>query len=202
MIKLGLTGLIACGKSTVSKMLEELGATLIDADLVGHEIMLPGTEAYQKIVERFGTGILADDGKIDRTKLGPIVFKDPQALKDLDGITHPAVRARTRQLIAEAKTEVVVIEAIKLIEAGMSQYYDTIWIVICNPEQQVVRLMATRNMTEDQARIRLEAQGSIDWKLKLAQVIIDNSGTLDETREQVKRGWERTLARGAKTVDP
>jgi len=186
---IGLTGNIATGKSVVSGMLECLGAKAIDADALAHEVMEKGTPVWQAVVQEFDQGILCRDGSINRKKLGDIVFADEAALRRLEAIVHPAVIVRTEQLIESSQEPVVVVEAIKLIEAGMDRTYDALWVVTCRQEQQLARLVKQRGLTEEEARQRIEAQPPQEAKLALADVVIDNRGSLDETWRQVKREW-------------
>jgi len=188
---IGLTGNIATGKSVVLEMLERLGARAIDADALAHGVMETGTPVWQAVVQEFGENILCPDGSIDRRKLGDIVFADEAALRRLEAIVHPAVIARTQELIENSPQPVIVIEAIKLIEAGMHRTCDALWVVTCRKEQQLTRLMEQRDLTEEEARQRIEAQPPQETKLALADVVIDNSGSLEETWRQVKREWER-----------
>jgi dephospho-CoA kinase len=184
---IGLTGNIATGKSVVSGMLERLGAKAIDADALAHEVMEKGTPVWQAVVQEFGPGILCSDRSINRKKLGGIVFADEAALRRLEALVHPAVIARTKELIENSQEPVVVVEAIKLIEAGMHRTCDALWVVTCRQEQQLARLVEQRGLTEEEARQRIEAQPPQEAKLALADVIIDNSGGLDETWRQVRR---------------
>lgn len=195
MIVIGLTGNIASGKSTVAKMMQQLGAKLIDADLVVHEQMSPGHPVWRAIVAEFGTEILNPDQTINRARLGGIVFNDPAALKRLEAITHPAALQGVKEKIAEINGEVVVVEAVKLVEAGWHVARDSLWVVTCSPEVQVERMMRDRGMSEEEARVRLGAQPALEPKLRLADVVIDNSGTREETFKQVESGLERVLAR-------
>jgi len=188
---IGLTGNIATGKSVVAKMLASLGAKAIDADALAHEVMGKGSSVWKAVVREFGEGILRPDGSIDRKKLGSIVFADKAALRRLEAIVHPAVIARTQELIESSQEPVVVVEAIKLIEAGMHRAYDALWVVTCRKEQQLARLMKQRGLTEEEALQRIEAQPPQEAKLALADVVIDNSGSLEETWEQVKAAWDR-----------
>jgi dephospho-CoA kinase len=188
---IGLTGNIATGKSAVLKMLEDLGARTIDADALVHQLMKKGTPTWQATVEDFGPDILTVEGEIDRARLGAIVFAQPVALRRLEEIVHPAVIARTKELIRQAEEAVVVIEAIKLIEAGMHRICDALWVVTCPEEEQLARLMKQRGLSEKEARTRLAAQGSQADKLALADVIIDNGGSLQETRRQVELEWAK-----------
>ncbi len=184
---IGLTGNIATGKSTVARMLAELGATVIDADRVAHEVMRAGTPVHRAVVEAFGEGILRPDGEIDRARLGAIVFSDPQALARLEAIVHPAVGEEVARRIAAAPTPVVVVEAIKLIEAGMARICNSLWVTTCSPEEQVRRLMADRSLSREEAERRVNAQPPQEEKIARADVVIRTDGTIEETREQVER---------------
>ncbi|MBC8450453.1 MAG: dephospho-CoA kinase, partial [Chloroflexi bacterium] len=191
---IGLTGNIGTGKSTVLQMLAELGAQIIDADELAHEVIAPDGPAYAAVVDAFGPGIVTTDGHIGRQRLGKIVFRDPQALARLEALVHPAVIARTREFIEQAQAEVIVVEAIKLLEAGMArQLCDAVWVVTCRPEQQLARVMAQRGLSEAEARLRMEAQPPQEEKIAQADVVIDNSGTVEETREQVEAAWEKLM---------
>lgn len=189
MIVIGLTGNIACGKSTVAKMLEALGAYVIDADCLAHEAMRPGTAVHQAIMARFGEGILAKNGEIDRRKLGDIVFRDAEALADLERIVHPAVIAETLRLLVACERPVAVVEAIKLLEAEMHRRCDAIWVVTCSRDIQMARLMRDRRLSAQEAEVRIAAQPPQVEKVARADVVIDNSGTLEETWQQVVRAW-------------
>lgn len=192
---LGLTGNIACGKSTVCQMLRRLGAQIVDADLVAHEEMRAGP-VPAAIARRFGPEVLGPDGAVDRTRLGPLVFGDPHALRDLEAIVHPAVIRRVDEFIRETTAPAIVIDAIKLIEAGIHRRCDQIWVVTCTPQQQVRRLIATRGLTRNEAWLRIRAQPPPEQKLPYADAVIDNSGTLDETWQQVREAYQRLLADG------
>jgi len=192
---IGLTGNIACGKSTVAAILADLGAEVIDADSLVHRLMEPRTDTWHAIVRRFGQEILRPDGTIDRAKLGEIVFRDPAALADLEAILHPAARKLAEERIAASSRQVVVLEAIKLVEAGWHHQVDAVWVVTCRREQQIERLERTRGLSRAEAELRIDAQPSVSEKLKYATVVIDNSGTLEETRRQVKEAWQRTVGR-------
>ena len=186
---LGVTGNIASGKSTVTGLLAELGATVIDSDLVYRELAAPGTPLLARLAKRFGDEIVGDDGSLDRRRLGAIVFADPEALHDLDRITHPAVIAEVDQRVAAKTDGVVVLDAVKLIESGHADGCDAVWVVVTDPEEQVTRLMKRNNLPAEEARRRVAAQPPIGPKLARADFVIDNSGSRDETREQVERAW-------------
>ena len=192
-VLIGLTGNIATGKSTVARMLADLGATVIDADKVAHEVMRAGTPVHAAVVEAFGPEVVGPDGEIDRARLGEIVFADPEALARLERIVHPAVMAEVARRVAEASTEVVVVEAIKLIESGMADRYDSLWVTTCPSEFQVQRLMADRGLSREAAELRVRAQPPQEEKVARADVVIDTSGTLDQTRAQVEAAWKRVV---------
>ena len=192
---IGLTGNIACGKSTVVAMLRELGAAVCDADAVVHQVQAPHGIAYQPIVDAFGAEILVDQmfgQPINRPALGRIVFADPEKLRLLESLVHPAVRetilAWLQQQI-EAQIPVAVIDAIKLIESGYPALCNAVWVVTAPPEQQLQRLMHDRGMSEADARQRIAAQGSQADKIAVADVVIDNGGTLEATRAQVEQAF-------------
>jgi dephospho-CoA kinase len=198
---IGLTGNIATGKSTVLEMLKRLGARVIDADALVHQLMVKETPVWQAILDEFGEGILASEDEIDRGKLGAIVFADAEALERLEAIIHPAVTACVDELIRQATEPVVVVEAIKLIEAGWHRAYDALWVVTCSKEQQLERLMRTRKLSQEEALLRIEAQPPQEDKVALADVVIDNSGSLKETREQVEQEWERLRVQGSSSAE-
>jgi dephospho-CoA kinase len=187
---IGLTGNIATGKSAVAKMLNELGATVIDADALVHELQRSGTPTYDAIVAAFGRSILDRAGEIDRKALGSIVFSDPSRLRVLESILHPAVAIESQRRIATATTHVIVYEAIKLIEAGRADMCDAIWVVTARADVQLERLMRTRGLSEADARQRIDAQPPQSEKLKYATVVIDNNGPLSETQQQVRAAFE------------
>jgi dephospho-CoA kinase len=196
---IGLTGNVATGKSLVARMLRDLGAHVIDADAVAHDLERKGAPVYDAIVAAFGESILRPDGEIDRAQLGVRVFSDPQALRRLEAIVHPAVgKAIEKRLsdlprvrpIPDFRT-VAVIEAIKLIEAGLHQRCDALWVVTCRPGLQLDRLMRTRGLNEADARQRIVAQPPQSDKAALADVLIENNGTVDELGAQVKHHWDQ-----------
>jgi dephospho-CoA kinase len=190
---IGLTGNLGSGKSTVRKMLEQLGAFGVDADALAHVVMQPGSPTWHAIVGVFGTDILHFNGKIDRQKLGARVFADADALRRLEALVHPAVEALLKEILREAQAPVVVIEAIKLVEAGLHLKCDALWVVTCTPEVAVQRVTRGRQMSAEDARARLAAQGPQDEKLRLANVILDNSGDENTTRLQAQNAWKNTV---------
>ncbi len=188
--RIGLTGNIATGKSTVGRMLAELGAEVIDADRITHAVLAIGGAAYDDVVAAFGVDILTPDGTIDRGKLGGIVFSDAEALAQLERLVHPPVIAEVGRRIAASTAPVVVVEAIKLLESGVADDYDAIWVTTCPETAQVKRLMKSRHLTREEALRRIHAQPPQVEKLARADVVIDTRGSLAETRAQVIAAWE------------
>jgi len=186
---IGLTGGIATGKSTVSNMLRARGAAIVDADQVAREVVEPGEPALQEIVRRFGPEILNEDGALNRKKLGEIVFADPARRKELEAITHPAIRARMRErvaaLAAEDPDRLIVADIPLLFEGGLQRQYECVLLVYVPREIQKERLMKRDGLTEAEAEKRLAAQMDIEEKKRLADYVIDNRGTLAETERQV-----------------
>jgi dephospho-CoA kinase len=186
---IGLTGNIATGKSEVARVLAELGAGVIDADQVAHEVMRPGGPAYGSVVEAFGPQILAPDGTIDRAKLGAIVFCDPAAMHRLEAAVHPSTIAEVDRQIAQSIESVVVVEAIKLIEAGMHRTYGALWVVTAPRASQITRLVASRGLSEEEAALRVDAQPPQEEKARLADRVFVNDGDLCELHKEVKAAW-------------
>jgi dephospho-CoA kinase len=190
---LGVTGNIASGKSTVVRRLVEYGAIGIDADLVYRELVGPGQPLLRTLADHFGAHIIAPDGSLDRPALGAIVFSDPDKLRELDALTHPAVIAEIDRRVAEIDTGVVVIDAVKLVESGHADHCDSVWVVAIDTEAQVTRLMNRNTLPVLEARRRVEAQPPMAPKLARADRVIDNSGTLEETMAQVDAGWREIM---------
>lgn len=188
---IGLTGNIATGKSAVRTMLEELGASGIDADALAHRMIARGAPGFARVVESFGERILNGDGQINRTRLGQIVFGDPEALRRLEEIVHPLVRQEVDLLVRGARQPVVVIEAIKLLESPLAREADAVWVTDAPPASQVERLMSSRSMSEAEALRRIASQNPQSEKVKVADVVIDTRGALDQTRRQVQAAWAR-----------
>ena len=187
--RIGLTGNIATGKSTVGRMLASLGAELIDADRVAHAVMAPGGSAYAGVVDAFGPGVVDDAGEIDRRALGRIVFADSEALKRLEALVHPAVIDEVNQRIARSAAPAVVVEAIKLLESGMAESYGAIWVTTCSEETQLARLMETRGLSREDALVRIRAQAPQAEKVHRADIVVDTEETLAATRAQVEVAW-------------
>ncbi len=190
---IGLTGNLGCGKSTVRRILEQQGARGIDADLLAHLALARGTPAWNTVLETFGADLIRFDGEIDRRKLGARVFGHPDALKQLEEITHPAVNALVKEILRANDKPVVVLEAIKLVESGLYRACDALWVVTCPTEQEIDRVARERGMRPEEAQARLAAQTGLDEKLKLANVVIDNSRDLESTRAQVQDAWKKTV---------
>lgn len=185
----GLTGGIGAGKSTVSRLLGERGAVILDADLIARQVVEPGGPAYQGVVDRFGKDVLDDDGRLDRPALAAIVFNDPAALKDLNDIVHPAVGALIAERLAEeAETDdVVILDVPLLVESGRSNTAGTI-VVDCPPEEAVRRAVA-RGLPEDDVRRRMANQVSREERLAKADLVVDNSGAESALPAEVDKAW-------------
>jgi dephospho-CoA kinase len=195
---IGLTGGIGSGKSTVSSLLAANGAVILDADAITRSLQVPGTAVFDAMVERFGPGIIAEDGSLDRAAVAAIVFADEQAKRDLEGIVHPAVGAEmlTRlQALADVDT-VVIYDVPLLVESGRKGYAAVI-VVDIDPELAVARLVEHRGMAEADARARIANQAAREERLAVADLVIDNSGTRAQLQKQVDEAWAwiRTLPR-------
>ena len=188
---IGLTGNIATGKSVVRKMLEHLGAYTIDADTLAHRVIAKGAPGYQPVLDKFGTWLLNKDGQIDRVKLGRLVFADAQALAQLEDIIHPSVIQAVEVLVKRSTQTVVVVEAIKLLESGLRNHCDSIWVTDAPQTVQVERLIRKRGLTRDDAMQRVLSQSAQNDKLAQARVIINNNGSYDDLWKQVNDAWKR-----------
>lgn len=190
---IGLTGGIASGKSSVSKMLSDLGAAIIDADVIARDVVQPGQKVFQKIIEEFGDNILKADGTIDRKKLGYLVFNDRDKLNMLNSITHPEIiriiEERVEDIRTEGKYDVIVIDAPLLLESGMKTMVDEVWLVFADMDTQLKRLMLRDRLDIDTARDRIMSQMPMEEKIKLSHRIIDNSKDLEHTKKQVLMLW-------------
>jgi len=186
---IGLTGNIATGKSVVRKMLEHLGAYGIDADALGHRAIAREAPGYQAVVDTFGSWILGPDGQIDRSKLARIVFSDPEALARLEAIVHPLVRQAVDILIRRSSQKVIVVEAIKLLEGPLRQWCDSVWVTYSQKEIQIARLTQKRAMSTAVAHQRVSAQPPQIEKIKLANTVIHNEGSFEDTWVQVTKAW-------------
>jgi dephospho-CoA kinase len=192
MYQVGLTGGIGSGKSTVSALLAAHGAVVVDYDLLAREAVEPGTPAIAAIEERFGRSVIAADGTLDRPGLGAVVFADDAARADLEAITHPAIRDLAVARLADVPDDgVVVHDHPLLVEMGMASVCDLVVVVDVPVEVQVQRLEELRGMSDADARARIAAQSSRDDRLAAADVVIDNTGSLDDLEADVDRLWER-----------
>ncbi len=188
---IGLTGNIATGKSIVRRMLQELGASTVDADSVVHMLQRPGTSVYKDIVDTFGSFILNRDVTINRKRLSDIAFAVPEALIELEKIIHPAVRQHLLKAIEKAPAYVVVIEAIKLLESGLADHCDAVWVVTAPEDIQMVRLMTRRRLSSQDAIKRIQAQPLPQGKIAKADVVVDNGGNLVKTWNFVQKQFNK-----------
>jgi dephospho-CoA kinase len=191
---IGLTGNIGTGKSTVGAQLRELGAFVVDADMVYRDLIEPGQPGFDAVVRLFGRNVVGADGRIDRSALGAIVFRDPAALHALERATHPLVLARVDGLLLQEQPRVAVHEAIKLIESGGADRCDELWVVTASRDVQIARLVASRGLTEAEAALRVDAQPSQSEKVARADVLIPNEGDLSALRVRVAAEWARLTA--------
>lgn len=194
-MNIGLTGGIASGKSTVSRLLVERGALLVDADRIAREIVLPGSPALGQIADRFGADMLLPDGSLDRKRLGNVVFSDAAERKALEEITHPAIRhemmTRMRRLEEEHPQSLVVVDVPLLHESGLTDRFEEIIVVYVPKEIQLQRLMRRDGLTEAEASERLRSQWDMETKRERADYVIDNSKGMEETRQQVEQFWRQ-----------
>jgi dephospho-CoA kinase len=199
MLNVGLTGGIACGKSKVAQMFVLLGAYLIDFDKLAHEVQDLGQPAWQDVVKCFGSDILQPDKKIDRNKLGNIVFNDQEKLQALNSIVHPRVyeewHKRLEKIKAKSPHAIVLSDIPLLFEGSMQYLFDLTILVLISPEEQICRLMARNNLSRDEAQIRLKSQMPIADKIGLADIVIDNQGNVSQTKEKVAKIWRQLIKR-------
>jgi dephospho-CoA kinase len=194
MRRVGLTGGLASGKSTVAALFRDLGAFPVDADRIAHELLAPGGRAEAAVIARFGQGIVGAGAAIDRTALAAIVFADPKALADLNAIVHPLVREEIARRIESRASEadpplVALVDAALLVESGIHRDLDALIVVSCRESTQIARAAARGGLTADQARARIAAQAPLADKIAVADYVIDNDGTLDDTKRQVHDVW-------------
>ncbi|MFE9421734.1 dephospho-CoA kinase [Kitasatospora sp. NPDC006697] len=195
MRKIGLTGGIGAGKSAVSRLLASYGAVVVDSDLIAREVVAPGTPGLAAVAAEFGPGVLAPDGSLDRPALGAVVFADPERLKALNAIVHPLVRERSAELEAAAAPGAVVVHDVPLLaENGLAPLYDQVLVVDADEQVRLDRLVRLRGMTEEEARSRMAAQATREQRLAIADLVVENNGSLAELEEQVKSVWERLTA--------
>jgi dephospho-CoA kinase len=199
MLNVGLTGGIACGKSTVARMFVRNGAHLIDFDKLAHEVQEPEKPAWREVVNVFGKEILRPDGKIDRVKLGNIVFTDKKKLNKLNKIVHPLVyqewHTRLEKISKKEKHAIVLADIPLLFEGKMQHLFDLTMLVLAAPEEQISRLMARNGVSREEAEERLNSQMPITDKIALADIVIDNEGSISEAEKKVKQVWQELLRR-------
>jgi dephospho-CoA kinase len=192
---IGVTGNIGCGKTTVMHELAELGATIIDGDLVYRDLTGPGSPLVGRLAEAFGDQVANPDGSLNRPVLSQIVFSDPEALRALDALTHPVIVAEVEHRIEAASTPVVATDGIKLLESGLGDRCDQVWVVTCDPARQRERLMARSGLSSEEADRRIAAQSPTAEKVARADVVIENDGTLADVRRQVQAAWMEAAAK-------
>ena len=193
---IGLTGGIGTGKTEVSKILEGLGAAVINADLLGHKAYRAGTDGWRQVVETFGEEVLAEDGEVDRRRLGQRVFSEPSAMEKLEAIVHPKIREMASQKIDQLRREnagTIVFEAALLIEAGWDSLVDEVWVTYAPESEVVARLRQSKGLSEGEVRKRIGAQLPLEERAKHGQVVIDNSGTPEALRNTVEAIWNERL---------
>lgn len=195
---IGLTGGIASGKSTVSQMLREKGAIILNADQVGHEVYRPGTGVWQQVVATFGQQVVGPGGEIDRRRLGQIVFSDAEALRRLNAITHPPMRAMMRHILDDLRAQgadIVVLEAALLIEADWLSLVDEVWVTVVPQEVAAQRLIGRNGLSPEQAMARIRSQLSNEERLRHAHVVIDTHCSLDMVQRKVDQLWQELTER-------
>ena len=194
MLRIGLTGGIGSGKSTVAGLLAARGARIVDADRIAREVVEPGTPGLEAVVAAFGQEVLTPGGALDRPALAAVVFADPDARRRLDGIVHPLVRARATELVAAAPPDAVVVQDVPLlVETGQAGSYDLVLVVEADLDTRVRRLVG-RGLAEDDARARIAAQASDEQRRAVADVVLDNSGSVEDLEAQVERFWAGRVA--------
>jgi dephospho-CoA kinase len=199
MVRVGLTGGIASGKSLVATELAARGAIVIDADVLAREVVEPGTPGLAAVIERFGTQVLTDDGRLNRARLAEIVFADPAARRDLERIVHPAVRARAAELERGAGTAAVVVHVIPLlVETSQQQDFDLVVTVDVDHEKQIERLMTRNGYSRAEAESRIAAQASSEDRKRAADVVVDNSGSIAQLRDRIEALWAVLTSTGAR----
>lgn len=193
---IGLTGGIATGKSAVSNILRKFDVPVIDSDELAHRVVEKGQPALEEIAREFGAEVFASDGTLDRRKLGELVFRNPKARKKLEEITHPRIMKMVLEQLARYRLEgkkLVVLDAPLLIEAGLQSMVDQVWVVVCDKDLQVERLMQRSDLTEEEALERINAQMPLEEKVKYADRVIENNGTLSELEQKVIGLWQEAL---------
>jgi dephospho-CoA kinase len=204
MLRVGLTGGIGSGKSTLGAMLAQHGAVVIDADLLAREVVAPGTDGHAAVVDAFGSAVVTADGSLDRAALADRVFADPAARRELEAIIHPLVRARAEAQEASAGPDAVVVHDIPLlVEAAGAERFDVVVVVDVSPQEAISRLSAgEREMTEQQVRQRMSAQADRAERLAAADVVIDNTGSRADLQARADELWRELQARAARSSEP
>ncbi|MEO5709405.1 MAG: dephospho-CoA kinase [Nocardioidaceae bacterium] len=196
-MRVGLTGGVASGKSTVARMLADLGAVVVDADLLAREVVEPGTSGLAAVVDAFGDDVLAADGRLDRPALGRLVFEDAGARKRLEGILHPLIRARGAEIEAAAGPDAIVVHDIPLlVETGQAGSFAAVVVVDVPVQKQVDRMVTDRGMSEGDARARVAVQATRDGRLAVATYVVENTGTHEDLRERVTEVFEQLVSTG------
>ena len=197
MVVIGLAGGIGAGKSEVSRILKELGAVVLDADRFGHEVYLPNTDGFREVVATFGDDVVSPSGEVDRRALGGKVFGNPEAMAKLNAIAWPRIRQRIADSIDEQRsdgTQVVVLDAAVLIEAGWTSVVDEVWVVTAPVDQIINRLESRNGITKEQAMARINSQMTTEQRVEYADIVIENDGSLDELMSSVQQIWNKTLS--------
>ena len=197
MLKIGLTGGIGTGKSSVTEALQSLGAAVINADLLGHDAYLPGTIGFEEVVTEFGQEIVGSDGQIDRKKLGPIVFSDSSKMDRLNEIMHPLIRDLIDERLVSLEStqnKVAVVEAAILIEAGWKSLFDEIWVVISDREEVINRLGVRNGLSREDAVKRIDSQMSNNERIEHGDVVVENTGSMEDLQTRVNSLWSKRIS--------
>ena len=197
MLKIGLTGGIGTGKSSVTEAFQSLGAAVINADLLGHDAYLPGTIGFEEVVTEFGQEIVGSDGQIDRKKLGPIVFSDSSKMDRLNEIMHPLIRDLIDERLVSLEStqnKVAVVEAAILIEAGWKSLFDEIWVVISDPEEVINRLGVRNGLSREDALKRIDSQMSNNERIEHGDVVVENTGSMEDLQTRVNSLWSKRIS--------
>ena len=197
MLKIGLTGGIGTGKSSVTEAFQSLGAAVINADLLGHDAYLPGTIGFEEVVTEFGQEIVGSDGQIDRKKLGPIVFSDSSKMDRLNEIMHPLIRDLIDERLVcleSTQNKVAVVEAAILIEAGWKSLFDEIWVVISDREEVINRLGVRNGLSREDAVKRIDSQMSNNERIEHGDVVVENTGSMEDLQTRVNSLWSKRIS--------
>ena len=197
MLKIGLTGGIGTGKSSVTEAFQSLGAAVINADLLGHDAYLPGTIGFEEVVTEFGQEIVGSDGQIDRKKLGPIVFSDSSKMDRLNEIMHPLIRDLIDERLVSlesSQNKVAVVEAAILIEAGWKSLFDEIWVVISDREEVISRLGVRNGLSREDAVKRIDSQMSNNERIEHGDVVVENTGSMEDLQTRVNSLWSKRIS--------